>query len=186
MRSLRLSLLWMVSLALLGGMGGSAMAQDTEAPSFEEPHQVTGQILRYVTWRHGVSSWDGERRFQQTKGTYLENPIQMDDPRLSGLLRRVWNRDTYGGPVRAGLGEVMAARAEVVNDDGSWIGTNRGHVAYQNPRTFYWQFELTGTGAYEGHTALLYAKGPTGGPFEVEGFVFPGLLPDYPAELPAG
>ena len=85
--------------------------------------------------------------------------------------------------------KVMAERTELVSDDGTWAGTMRGYVAYESPvvgpRRHYWQFELAGTGAYEGHSALLWTQGPAGGPMEVKGLVFPGPLPEYPAELPA-
>ena len=183
MRTLRLSLVGTVILALLGGMGGTVLAQDAEAAPFDEPYQVAGKVFYPRVWRLLEKIWDDERQVEE-RTHYLENPIEMDDPRLSGLLRRIWNCETYGGPREAGLGEVMAARTELVNDDGTWVGTMRGYVAY-GPRRHYWQFELTGTGAYEGHTALLWTQGPGGGPQEVEGFVFPGPLPEYPAELPA-
>jgi hypothetical protein len=106
----------------------------------------------------------------------------MDDARLSGNLRMLWNHESIGGPIYRGDGEVIAGTVQLVNDDGSWVGTVRGHVAYEEfGRHHYWQFELTGTGPYEGYSALAYAEGAGGGgPKKVEGFVFPGALPEYP------
>lgn len=183
MRRLRLALAWTAVLTLLGGMGGTVSAQETDVASFDGPHRVTGQITRFVTWTTQEVDWNEERQVEE-RSIYVENPITMDDPHLSGLLRREWNYETYGGTRERGLGEVMAGRAELVTDGGgSWVGITRGYVSY-GPRSHFWQFELTGTGAFEGHTALLWTQGPGGGPHAVEGFVFPGPLPDYPAELP--
>ena len=183
MRTLHPSLAWVVTLVLLAGMVGTALAQETETAAFDESSQVTGQIHRYVTWRAWDVSWDEERAVE-TRSIYVENPIEMDDPRLTGLLRRAWNVKTFGGRRERGTGEVLAEKTELITDDGTWVGTMRGYVT-SDPRRHYWHYQLTGTGAYEGHTALLWTQGPGGGPHDVEGFVFPGALPDYPAELPA-
>jgi hypothetical protein len=47
--------------------------------------------------------------------------------------------------------------------------------------------ELTGAGTYEGLAALLVFRAQRGYLQEVEGFVFPGALPEYPdpVEVPA-
>ena len=53
-------------------------------------------------------------------------------------------------------------------------------------RRHYWHIALTGTDAHEGLSALFYAWGPAQGLIDVEGFVFPGVLPAYrdPVEVP--
>ena len=95
----------------------------------------------------------------------------MDDPRLSGDLWLLWNRSyLYGG-------QVISGTVELTNDDGTWVGTMRG---YKVGGRHYWQVELTGIGAYEGHSALLNHRGVSGYVHEVEGFVFPGELPERP------
>jgi len=104
----------------------------------------------------------------------------MDDPRLGGTLWQLWNHASIGGPKYRADGEVMSGTVELVNDDGSWVGTMRGYIFHVPMRTHYRQLELTGTGAYEGLSALAYAVGPGGGAHEFEGFVFPGGLPEYP------
>ena len=48
-----------------------------------------------------------------------------------------------------------------------------------NPATLHWHMELTGTGAYDGLSALLEAVGLYG-PQEVQGIILPGALPEYP------
>ena len=67
---------------------------------------------------------------------------------------------------------------ELVNDGGSWIGSLRGY-ATTKPATRHWHFELTGTGEYEGLSAILEGVGPLGSA-EIEGLTFPGSLPEYP------
>jgi len=183
MRSLRLSLAGTLVLALLGGMGG-AVAQDEGATVPDGPHPVTGQIwIGAVLQPATVTEEEGR---QVRRGFGFWDTIELDDARLSGKLWQVWNRDSIGGPLKQGDGEVAAAALELVNEDGSWVGTMRGYAS-MGPRSHYWQIELTGTDVYEGHSALLYAHGPAGGPWAVEGFVFPGALPPYPdpVEVPA-
>jgi hypothetical protein len=120
------------------------------------------------------------------RGLGFYDTIETDDVRPSGKLWQVWNRDSIGGPLRSGNGEVETGTVELVNEDGSWVGTMRGYTT-MGPRTHHYHIELTGTGAHEGFSALLYAKGLQGGPWEVEGFVFPGVLPEYPepVEVPS-
>lgn len=183
MRALRVPLVGTVIVALLGGLGGAVLAQEAEAPPLDEPHRVTGQLRYdpYGSYSYGQASWNEERRVEERRGAWFaDDPIEMDDPRLGGLNSETWNWDTYGGTLKAGRGEVMASRVKVVNDDGYWIGTMRGYVAYEPGRHLYMHYELTGKGAYEGHSALLYATGPQGGPWDFEGFVFPGPVPEYP------
>jgi hypothetical protein len=86
-------------------------------------------------------------------------------------------RDVIGGTVRQGLGALMTGAVELVNDEGSWVGTWRGYTRMA-PRKHHWQVEPNVTGAYERLSALLQVTGA--GRFDVEGFGFPGALPRYP------
>jgi hypothetical protein len=180
MRTLRLSLAGTVILMLLAGLGGVVAAGDEDPPAADKPHPVSG-TLRYVgTFQGGTSALEDGRAGQRDYGSY--DRIEMDDARLSGTLYHVWNRDYLGD------GEVFTGTVELVNDDGSWVGTMRGYFAYEESgRRHYWQLELTGTGAHDGLSTLLYASGPAPGLADVEGFVFPGTLPAYPGpvEVPA-
>lgn len=177
MRTLRLSLAGTVTLMLLGGLSVAVVAQDEEVLAPDKPHPVSGQVTVGDFFQDpDITNEDGTQ-VRRNGGVY--DTIEMDDARLSGTMWQVWNRDSIGGPLRRGDGEVETGTVELVNEDGSWVGTMRGYAS-MGPRTHYWHIELTGTGAHEGFSALLYAKGPAGGPWDVEGFVFPGVLPEYP------
>lgn len=99
---------------------------------------------------------------EEGRGAYWSDPIEMEDPRLSGALHYARNRDCYGGFVESGLGETHADRYALIDLDGTWVGVGRGYVT-TDPRYHDWHLEPTGTGAYEG-PALLHIAGPAGGP----------------------
>lgn len=186
MRTLRLFLAGTVMVVLLGGLSGVVVAGDEEAMVLDGPHPVSGQVTIGNFLDGGQVTWNEERNVQERRGEGFFDTIAMDDTRLSGTISEVWNRDSIGGPLRQGDGEVETGTVAIVNEDGSWVGTMRGYAS-MDPRTHYWHYELTGTGAHEGFSALLYAHGRAGGPWDVEGFVFPGVLPEYPdpVEVPA-
>ena len=173
MRTSRLSLAGTVILMLLAGPSGVAGAEDEEARASE----VSGRNVGYSVFEDGTSTHEDGRTLQRGYGSH--DTIQMDDARLSGILYHVWNRDYMIG------GQVLTGTVELVNDDGSWVGTMRGYKV--RDRLHYWQMELAGTGDYEGLGALLVFRGQDGIRQEVEGFVFPGALPEYPepVEVPA-
>ena len=188
MRTVRLSLAGTVVLALLVGPT-SVAAQDEEVLASDEPHRVTGRALPNAPeaegWWVEEPIWDEERQVER-RVSHDVVTIVTDDPRLNGLLHGSINTDTYGGTRRAGLGSAFTTRSELVNDGGTWVGTIRGYVVNQyppklvSPRHEFWHVDLTGTGAYEGNTALLLVPGWYPEDYEIEGFVFPGALPEYP------
>jgi len=171
-----MSLAGTVILALLGGLGGAVLAQDMETPASDGPHPVSGSLRADTGCFQGSTLVVEEGRTQQ-RGYGCHDAIEMDDARLSGTLWHVWNRDFIGERQYGREGEVLTGTVELVNDDGSWVGTMRGYYT-MDPRTAHWHLELTGTGAHDGFSALLYTKGLD--TMDVEGFVFPGVLPEYP------
>ena len=175
MRTLWLSVAGTAILMLLAGLGGSVVAQEEEAPAADGPHQFSGPCRYETSW----AEVDGEVDGRHLRREWSRCRCLMDDDRLSGTLWQLWNHESIGGPKYRADGEVMFGTVELVNDDGSWVGTMRGYIV-NGPRTHYWQLDLTGTGAYEGLSALAYVEGPGGGAHEFEGFVFPGALPEYP------
>ena len=178
MRRLRLSLAGTVALMLLGALSGVVIAQDEEALASDRPHPVSGTLQYAGTFAPGTMVLEDGQGLQRGYGS--RDHIEMDDARLSGYLWHVWNRDYIDVPPYLGVeGEVLTGTVELVNDDGSWVGTMRGYFS-MDPRTHYWHIALTGTDAHEGLSTLLYAAGPAGGLIDVEGFVFPGVLPEYP------
>jgi hypothetical protein len=183
MRALRLALARTLILMLLGGVGGAVVAEGDVATASDLPHPVSG-TLQYGGAFAPMTTTQAEGRFLQ-RGYGAYDRIEMDDARLSGTLWHVWNRDFIWGPKKYETeGEVLTGTVELVNDEGSWVGRMRGYVT-QRPERHFWHIELTGTGAYDGLSTLLYAEGYFN--HEVEGFVFPGALPEYPdpVEVPA-
>ncbi len=104
--------------------------------------------------------------------------FEVSDPRLSGVAYELRNMDMIGPKYQYHEGEIFVGTIELVNADGSWMGSLRGY-ATMGPAMRRWHIELTGTGGYEGLSALLEAVGPYGSA-ELEGLVFPGALPGYP------
>lgn len=177
MRTLRLSVVGTVVLALLGGFSVATVAQDEPVPASDGPHEVNGTLHYGDDFQGSILAVEEGRTMTRGDGFY-EN-IEMDDPRLSGTLWTVLNRDYIGNRPYASDGEVGTGTVELVNEDGSWVGTMRGYVS-MDPRTHHWHYELTGTGAHDGLSALLYATRPETGVWDIEGFVFSGALPEYP------
>jgi len=186
MRTLRMALAGMTMVALLVGVTGAVVAQEDDAEEVSTAASpVTGRIADGRQDQPYSISNDADRaRFRDA--VYVD-PIEMDDPRLSGTLWQAWSRDalrnTSGGRYGA-FGQLISATIEITNDEGSWVGKSRGYI---HPETshMHFQIDLAGTGAYEGYSALLYAKGPSD--WDVEGLIFPGPLPDFPGpvEVPA-
>ena len=166
MYPLRLPVTIVVTLTLLGGLSGVVVAGDEDARASE----VNGRNIGYRIFESGTETHEDGRTLQRGYGSY--DTIELDDARLSGTLYHVWNRDYMLG------GQVLTGTVELVNDGGSWVGTMRGYKL--GGTRHYWQMQLTGTGAYDGLSALLVFRGVDDIRQEVEGFVFPGALPDYP------
>ena len=194
MKGLKITRLSILAMGLVAGSALGAAAQDGEAAAEPAaPVQVTGQIEVGGGSDYGTVevTWDDVRGVEERRGGFWDDPITVDEPRLSGQLRSTLNMDTYGGPVLGGDGSVVTARTELVNDGGTWTGTLRGY-SYPHSRDGFpqrdliWHIELTGTGAYEGSSALLYAQGSISGQLlDVDGFVFPGAVPAYPDSVEA-
>jgi len=186
MRTWRALLAWTVMLALVGGLGGTAVAQQDDSEQVSRGlSPVTGTITEERFYDRTESADEDRSRLRYG---LVKEALEVDDPRLDGTAWSTWN--THRLPDPSGLvfgqgGSLAAGNTEVVNEDGSWRGTLHGH---RDPATMDWllEYDLAGTGAYEGYTALLYIKGQ-GGRMDVDGFVFPGVWPEYPdpVEVPA-
>jgi len=158
-------------------------ASPSPATAYVAPQPVSGKFNYGRKFQAHVVTQGEDRKTHRGGG--LEMPIELDDARLSGTIYLALNEDLIGEKYQHHDGEVSTGTLELVNDDGSWIGTVRGFTS-MNPATQHWHMDLTGTGAHEGLSALLEAKGPYGSG-DVEGLIFPGVLPEYPepVEVPA-
>jgi hypothetical protein len=102
----------------------------------------------------------------------------VSDPRLAGTWRTVINRDVY----RDSVSDVWTSAARIDNAEGSWLGHFTGYLDPDDGR-WYHQGILTGTGAYEGLTAIVFKTNTGAMSYDVHGMVFPGDLPEAP-DLP--
>ncbi|MGD8683219.1 MAG: hypothetical protein PVG27_04680 [Chloroflexota bacterium] len=86
----------------------------------------------------------------------------MDDPRLSGDWEMTHSIDEFPQPDTDVRVEIHWGELSITNDQGGWTGTwkstyDGSRLPWEEVRLEY--YELTGTGAYEGLSALL---APTG------------------------
>lgn len=152
----------------------------TADPTYVPPVPVSGTMnadAEGIDW--GPADDVSQEFDRKTKrgggGTWT---FAFDDPRLSGVAYELRNLDMIGPKYEHHEGETFAGTIELVNEEGSWVGSLRGY-ATMGPATRHWHIELTGTGGHEGLSALLEGVGPYGSA-EVQGLIFPGSLPDYP------
>jgi hypothetical protein len=111
------------------------------------------------------------------RGERWSSPLEVSDPRISGTWHMILNYDTFTDGASYGVRSVSNT---IVNDDGSWTGTGTG---FQDPTTegLHYQVLLTGQGAHEGLSALIFlSQDSYSMTFDVDGVIFPGELPEYP------
>lgn len=170
MRMLRSSLVGMAILALLGGLGGAAMAQE-EADSPLVTH-VTGTIIdtAYDDSTAEITYAPGDVH-HATGATYSETN-EWSDPRLPAEKRLVLDLTTY--PDDGGRFMVTRTSIRLDGADGAWVGTGVG-LGYPDG-TSEGQDVLVGEGAYEGLTAVLHCGTDLG----CDGYIFEGPMPTQP------
>ena len=170
MRTLRLSLVGTVILALLGGAGGLVAAQEAgvyvtcNAVCSEAPGRTLQELDAVELWH-----FDGECTWT------------CSDPRLSGP--EIWNTQQFclkedGGHVCMGW-----ATHESTGPDGTWVGTSGWVSDPSRTRIPQWGF-AEGTGAYEGWTYWFHnpdLMDPSG---EEYGILYQGPPPPWGATLP--
>ena len=114
----------------------------------------------------------------ETRDEKWVRALEVSDQRISGAFHSSHNYNTFRGGQRWG---VRAIDYAIVNDEGTWRGQGTG---FQSPATGAMHYEvlLAGEDAYEGLSALLVlSQDEWGHTFDVDGVIFPGELPEYPA-----
>lgn len=177
MRTMRLSLVGVVTLVLLAGVTGIASAQAAEEPTWAH---VTGQDTgEWVELEPaGPSSWDGSVEYQGVSRFIM--PMEWSDPRLGEAMDireqavvhtgdpASWEDDMY----------VFSRAVRLDGPDGSWAGTARGVAGADGTTQLH--YALTGEGAYEGLSAM-FAQDNSGWPtVRFDGWIFEGDLPPMP------
>ena len=173
MRTLRLSLVGAVMLALLGGLGGVALAQaDTDTAKVTH---FTGTRLSAVEGT--VDEWWEADGIGHARGLHATETIEWSDPRLPSELQMVQNLDAPGQ-------EAVVTGATLLEDpEGYWTGE---FTAYCDPDSeCHGMNTITGHGAYEGLFAVFrgfYADGP-GSDWVFDGVIYEGETLPIPDAL---
>ena len=106
----------------------------------------------------------------------------MSDERISGDITLTDNVDRWeSDEVAEGDVALWWGDVSIENDGGTWEGTHLAADGQARDRAFVWKvMQLTGTGGYEGLSAILYwTQDPLALqlPDSVDGIIFPGDLP---------
>ena len=174
MRTLRVSLIGTVVMALLGGTGAMVAAQEGDG----EPPTPNGVVISATESAHAqgfqVRESPDQAYFAYSEDTRSDYTYEATDPRLSGQATYIGKWRYYPSPVDA---NVEAVALTVVNEDGTWAGTGRG-IASPDFGDILW-LVLTGDGAYEGLTAYLtqdyvHEEGT------IKGVIVADELPEFP------
>jgi hypothetical protein len=174
MRTMRLSLVGTVILALLYGLGAA-------------PLVVMAQVDELTaTWVTGTSS-PGEMLPPESmiegppnlvRGMGLTSTVDWSDPRLPAAMTTMVNIDEH--PLEFGNAATWAQAHRLDGPDGAWVGVGYGAVF---PEGEVGLILLTGEGAYEGLGAVLKVIPPDDGEVIYEGYLYDTGLPPLPAPI---
>ena len=145
MQTWRVSLAGLVTLALLGGMGGGVVAQmDPDADAVYTTWVSDGE----VTFDLGSESRT-ETLYSSRDGLF-DGHVEFSDPRVSGQ----WTTSPYHQDVYRSTGQgIMWGTLRIENDGGTWEGPMSG-ITYETPDGGFYTLDgwLTGDGDYAGYT----------------------------------
>jgi len=171
MRTLRLSLVGTVIMALLGGLGGTVMAQMDAYPEAVY-FTATGQMTDAADADGMLSKADGLWSWRD--GAYAIE-VEASDPRSSGTLSFFANADS---DLETGQG-IDWGTLRVENAGGTWVGPYTG-MGYKSPEGAFSSTSgmLVGDGDYAGYTMSLWLDAFPGSPVgKVHGVIFKGQPP---------
>jgi len=183
MRTLRMALTGTLTLALLGGLGGLAMAQDDPMA----PAMVTGSE-HCVGGDLETTPMDGYT-LMHVSGPEVGCTVTASDPRVSGFatVGDFWDACYLMGPDDPPFypsGCIYWGRYRINGPEGSWEGTWSG-VDDENLGQASMLLLLEGTDAYDGWSFVAHLLDPfTGEPPTFSGLIYEGPLPPWepPAE----
>ena len=159
-----------IAASLVATTALGAVAQDDPMA----PAAVTAESTGFEKQTDGSRAWlDGALRGE---GLMYTTTWEATDPRLSGAVTVVANRDEYERAEMA----ATSVSAAVENDGGRWAGSGTYLEGEELGET--WPLILQGEDGYEGLTALV-VMGPGGR--SVAAAVFPGDMPAIPGSPPS-
>jgi hypothetical protein len=165
----------LVAIGLVAGSGAVVRAQEDEA-SANAPALVSGRIA-HSGGAEFAEEAETENGFAQ-RGRTTKGRLIMSDPRLNGDVVVVDDADRFfDGPPseETYVGDVLWGTAEITNDGGSWTGTMVGTTDSSGGGGNIAYYELTGSGGYEGLSAVIFER--ESGGWLWDGVIFPGELP---------
>jgi hypothetical protein len=126
------------------------------------PGEFTACVPSNSELRHGtdetiqVPNPDGDMTLERRRGFTWSGAINATDDRFSGTHYYSWDGDGYTLASGEPGPQVVAEGHRIENDEGAWQGWSMGAGMSEDTRTFSPIF-LTGEGAYEGLTAILFS-----------------------------
>lgn len=149
-----------------------AVLPATEAPGVEEMARFTYTSVLSAEYPEG-NEIETDYGMALTGGR-VEYLIDASDDRVDGSSISTFNLDFYTSDELAYPVTVVRGTEVLTNEDGTWEGTFE-LVDFPGTADEHYQGVLSGTGAYEGLTAVFY--GIDG---KYEGVIIPGPLPELP------
>ena len=172
MRAIKTTTISILAIGLLAGSAVGAAAQDEDPMA---PSTFTMQL-----------GGEPEVSRDGTGATVVVSELESTDERASGTKTEVVGGSTVPVDVFGGLIQLNAVR--IVNDGGSWVGSNRGFLTFpsdEQPPTVQFLGELVGEGGYEG-LSMFYAQTGVADDTRDIGVIVPTgevpAVPDLPAE----
>jgi len=183
MRTLRVSLVGTVILALLAGLSGAVVAQDEPADPMA-PVVVTGTI-ELGSCLAEIETFDAAG-VSRGEGRECIIDYEASDPRLDGEVTLRTNRMWY----EPWSIYVEATTRVLVSDDGRWVGTDTSLALPEGMMADIGFIVMHGEDAYEGSTAIIWedwegaADDPDRDPYSFVGAIVPEMpaFPELPAE----
>lgn len=166
-----------IGLLAVSAMGGAAV---DPSPAPQQAVLVTGVV---TGGERGTQPYDvvveGEGLTTE-RGQHAVQQSEMSDPRLSGEVTFSLDADRYCPEpcTVARFADVIWGTVEIVNDGGTWVGTHVSTSNVSDRNHGIGHYELVGTGAYEGLSAILFETermSPDGTAWN--GVILPGALP---------
>jgi hypothetical protein len=167
----------------VGLLAATGLVASAQSPAGAQAELVTGEYIPVDPLEFTeTSEADGVLRERNRVG---RGRIEMSDPRLSGDAVSIDNADRFcDGPCGPDTfrADLLWGTFEIVNDGGSWTGTSVGTTDLSADGAGIGYFALTGSGGYEGLSAILFQpeifdQVARRGTFPMNGVIFPGNLP---------
>lgn len=202
MRTLRMTLVGAITLALLSGPSVAVVAQAEGDEAVQPPTEFSGRLSCPIAtdWQQGSVTdvvlgpmGEGNLVRREARGGFFRPVVEeMSDSRLAGTWTAYLDTDEYIYP---GVDVedhpvLMTGMQRIEDDEGAWQGSAPDAIVPDAPLTTWGLVSLTGEGAYEGLTALQWANlvddtCSCGNPdnlceWDIRGLVFEGEMPPVP------